>query len=422
MVKDTKPRFFYGYIIVTSAFFILAVSYGTLFSYGVFFGPIISEFGWSRALTSGAFSLGVVVYGFFNIITGNLSDKYGPRLVLTVTGFSLGLGYLLMSQVSEIWQLYLYYGVFIGVGMSGSWTPMVSLVARWFVKRRGLMTGITASGSGLGVLVIPPIIGQLIAIYDWRYVYILIGITVFMLFPLAAKFLKHDPKQIGLVPYGKDEIKGRGNDVTTSSLSFQEAFHTRQFWMVCIMYFCFSFSLHTIMVHIVPHAIGLGFSASLAASILAVIGWLNFVGRLIMGSLTDRIGVRWVLVLNLALLSVVLAWLLPARELWMFYLFAASFGFAYGSVAGMQSLIGAELFGLRSIGVILGCFTFSYTIGGAIGPLAAGYIFDKTSSYQLAFVISTVISIIGLIMALFLKPVNKSGITTQCSWLSATSS
>jgi len=163
----TGPGFFYGYIVVIVAFLILVVSFSLHSTYGLFFTPMLAELGWTRAMTSGAFSLSMIIYGVLGIVTGGLADKLGPRVVMTLCGVLLGLGCLLMSQVNTLWQLYLFYGVIVGIGLSGVWVPQLSCVARWFVKRRSLMTGIVIAGAGISQLVAPPVISRLIANYDW---------------------------------------------------------------------------------------------------------------------------------------------------------------------------------------------------------------------------------------------------------------
>jgi MFS family permease len=128
--KGTKPRFFYGYIVVLVGFFAIAIIQGTLNTFGVFFKPLLADFGWTRATTSGAFSLAMIFNGLLAIVMGRLTDRYGPRIVLTLCGFFLGSGYMLMSRITAIWQLYLFYGVIIGTGMGGSFVPLISIVVR----------------------------------------------------------------------------------------------------------------------------------------------------------------------------------------------------------------------------------------------------------------------------------------------------
>ena len=174
-VLTSERRFSYGYIVVVAALCIMLAMYGTRSVFGVFFKPMLTEFGWTRALTSGAHSLSMVVQGSLAVIMGGFNDRLGPRIVLTLSGFLVGLGYLQMSQIGAVWQLYLFYGVLIGTGMGGVFVPLLSTIARWFTARRSMMTGVVATGIGIGTLLEPPVANRLISIYDWRTSYIIIG-------------------------------------------------------------------------------------------------------------------------------------------------------------------------------------------------------------------------------------------------------
>jgi MFS family permease len=403
-----EPRFFYGYIIVSLAFLVLMMLGGSMFTFGVFFKPLSGDFGWTRALTSGAFSMYWIMFGLLSIIMGRLTDKLGPRVVVTICGLFIGLGYLLMSQISAAWQLYLLYGVIIGSGMGSGFVPQLSTVARWFVKRRGLLTGITIAGIGFGTMIVPPVANWLISNYGWRTSYAIIGFIALVVIILAAQFLRRDPSQKGLVPYGSGELKKSASDLRDQGFSFREAIKTRQFWLLCAAGFFFVLSQQAIMVHVVPHAIGLGISTILAANILAIIGGLSVAGRISMGSSIDRIGNKSVLVISLFLATAALAWILAAREIWMLYLFAVVFGFAWGGISTMLSPMVAELFGLSSHGVLLGAVIFSMNIGGALGPVLAGGIFDVRGSYDWAFLACTIICAIGLVLSTLLKPTKKN--------------
>ncbi len=407
MSQDRKSKLFYGYIVVAAAFLIMVVMWGAFFSFGVFLEPLLAEFGWTRALTSGTFSLALLLFGFLGIITGRLTDKFNPRIVLTASGFLFGLGYLLMSQVNAIWQLYLFYGVMVGVGMSGNVVPLTATVARWFIKRRGTMTGITVSGIGIGILVMPPLVNWLISGYGWRNAYFIVGLITLVLTVLAAQFLKRDPRQIGQLAYGEAGSEENGLGLQASGFSFQEAIRTRQFWILGAIVFCFGFFWQTISAHVVSHGIRLGISAAYATSVLAVIGGISVAGRIVLGGIGDRTGSKLAFVIAFALMSVALFWLQLARELWMLYLFAVVFSFGYGGESTLRPLMVAELFGLREHGVIHGAVLIGSTTGGAIGPLVAGYIFDVTGSYQLAFLIGAIISVIGLILILSIKPARR---------------
>ena len=404
MLDNRQPRVFYGYIVVVVAFLIMLMMWGTYYSFGIFFEPLLAEFGWTKAMTSGAFSLSFFLTGLLGVFAGKLTDRFGPRIVVTVCGFFLGLGYLLVSQTSTFWQLYLFYGVVVALGMGASVIPLQSTVARWFVKRRGVMTGTIISGIGMGMVVVPPVANWLISSYSWRTSYIVVSISALVLIISAAQFLKRDPRKIGQLPYGGDGLEEKGGSLDTG-FSLREAIRTWQFWTLGVALLCFTMSEGTVLVHIVSHAIGLGISVTNAALIIPIIGGISIPGRILMGIAGDRIGNKPAWTICFIFLTISFFLLLEARELWLLYLFAVIFGFGYGGLSALISPIVAELFGLSSHGVIFGVIImFGGTAGMAVGPLLAGHIFDITGRYQLAFMIYVVILVIGLILTSLLRP------------------
>ena len=401
--NNNEPRFYYGYIVVAVAFIIIMLGYGTRYSFGIFFKPVLTEFEWTRAMVSGAFSLSMIFYGLLGIVMGGLNDKMGPRIVLTLSGILIGLGYFLMSLVSSVWQFYLFYGVIIGTGMGGYWVPTLSTVARWFTKRRSMFNGIVLTGTGLGTLIIPLIASRLIPAYDWRISFIIIGGFVLVIFVFLAQFMRRDPAQMGQVSYHENREGGQGVKLNVEGFSLGEAIHTRQFWLVFPMFFCIGVLISTVLVHIVPHATDLGISPLNAANILAVIGGMTIVSMIIVGTAADRIGNRKTLIIGFIVFSAAFFWLLTVTEPWMFYLFAVFFGLAFGSGA-LGSPFLAALFGLRAHGLILGVVNLGYNIGAATGPLLAGYIFDITDSYRIAFLVCVSLSIIRIVLVFLLRP------------------
>lgn len=406
-LNKNKPRFFYGYIVVIAAFFIFVVSWATYNSFGVFFNPLLEEFGWNRAVTSGAFSLSMFIYGVLGIVVGALNDRFGPRVVLTFCGILLGLGYLLMSQISALWQLYLFWGVIIGIGMSGVWVPLLSTVAKWFDKRRTLMTGIVIAGLGIGGLIGPPLISRLIATYGWPLSCIVLGIAVLLFVVIATQFLKRDPTQMRQLPEGESEGKYQTAKSVTNSFSFKEAVKTTQFWIVFGMFFCYGFGTYAIVVHIVQHAIDLKISPVSAANILAARGAMVILGNYILGALADRVGNRQIYIIGFVMMSAALLWLSLAEKEWMLYLFIVVAGFVSGGMGASESPLTARLFGISSHGLIYGVVHVGFTIGAAAGPFITGYIFDLTGDYQSAFLTCAAFGIIGLILTVILRPTTK---------------
>jgi len=380
---------------------------GSYYSFGVFFTPLLIDFDWTRAMTSGAFSLCILLEGLLGIVLGRATDKWGPRIVLTFCGLLLGLGYGLMSQITYLWQFYLFYGVLIGIGLGGLWVPVVSIIARWFTKRRNMMTGIATAGTGIGGLITPPVASWLISTYAWRRSFLILGGAVLVLVVLAAQFLRRDPIRMGQRPYGENRREIHELQLRNNGLAFAEAIHTLQLWLLSSIFFCFGFCVFSVMVHVVSYAIELGIPAASAANILAIIGGVSVAGKTIMGTVSDRIGNKLCIIIGFILIFPALLWLLIASELWMLYIFAIIFAFGYAGMIVLMSPIIAEIFGLGSVGVLVGIANFATTIGCAIGPVVAGWLFDISGNYQPAFFAPVVVSLMGLIMALLLKPIRR---------------
>ena len=210
--------------------------------------------------------------------------------------------------------------------------------------------------------------------------------------------------QVGLLPYGEDEVKAESLNTKATGFTLQEAIRTRQFWILSVVFFCGFFNVNVVMVHIVIHATGMGISSIAAVTILSAAAGISIAGRIIAGGVADRIGNRPSLIIGFSLTVVAFLWLLVAKELWMLYLFAILFGLGGWVTAPVGSPVVVELFGLRAHGAILGVAFFVATVGGAVGPVLAGHIFDITSSYYLAFLVCIAISVVSLILISLLTP------------------
>ncbi len=392
----------YGYVIVSSGFVLMCVMWTAFYTFGIFFKPVLHEFGWTRAVTAGAFSLSSVIQGLLAIVMGGLTDRFGPRVVMTLCGLFLAAGYLLMSQLTSLWQLYLFYSVILGIGMGGSFAPLLTLTARWFVKRRGLMTGLVVSGTGVGALVGPPLAGILISHYGWRTSYAALGVVVLVVMVVGAQLLKSAP---GHLRRGGGEKDGdeASRSMHQEGVALHDAIRSGRFWKVFAMVFCLGFCIFAIMVHIASHVTDLGFTQATAANIMATIGAVCIAGRVLFGKALDRIGSRRGFVIGFAILGLALFLVASAGTLSILYLFAILFGFAFGACVTCESPLVADLFGLRSHGLLLGIAACGFTFGGGAGPFVTGYIFDFAGKYQAAFLLCAIVSCTGLLLAWLLK-------------------
>jgi MFS family permease len=408
--SKTKTPFFYGYIIVALIVIIQVIMYGSSVTSGVFLKPMINEFGWSRALISGAFSFSRIMTGIASIIMGGLNDRLGPRTVLTICGCLVGAGLLLTSLTHSVWQMYLFYVVIWGIGMGGVYAPQMSTIARWFTRRRNFMTGLAFVGGSFGGLIMPPIANWLISTTGWRHSFLVLGAVVLAIVVVCAQFLRGDPHKTGQMAYGETGKLQAREPIpvfTVRERSLKEAMHTRQFWVLMLMNLCNIFCLQTIIVHIVPHATDLGISPAAAANILGGLSAGLLMGSLVMGFGADRIGTTRAFIICFVPMLAVLLLLLPVTEPWMLGLLVFLMGCGNGGAAALTSSMFAEQFGMKSHGLILGFCSLTSAVGGAVGPFMAGYIFDTKGSYQWAFLLCGALIVTGLAISLWLKPIAK---------------
>lgn len=362
------------YLIVLGACLTQFTIIGLLFSYGLFFKPFETEFGWSRTLLSSCMSFAFLVMGMLAYFGGRLSDRFGPRIVLAIAGVFGGSGYLLMSQITEAWHLFALFGLFIGIGMATHDVVTLSTIARWFQKRRGIMSGVVKVGTAAGQIAIPPAAAYLIATQGWRTALIVLGLCAIVLLLIAAFLMKSPPND-----------PNAGTTGSATGATFDEARRTRSLWILCAIQFSFFPTLTTIPLHIVVHGMDLGMTPGLAAILVSVLGAASVAGRLAIGGMADRISGRSSLILCFIPLIVSLAAFLVIDVTGLLFVAVAIYGFAHGGLFTIMSPTVAEYFGLRAHGAIFGIILFFGTISGAAGPILTGWVFDVTASYALAF-------------------------------------
>ncbi len=405
-----EKKFFYGYIVAAAGFTIWALGWGTYTPcFSVFLKSLSAEFGWSRAETSLAYSLSYLVYAVLTIVMGWLTDKLGPRIVMMVLGSFLGLCYLLMSQVTALWQFQMNYVLVGGIGISTLTVPVMVTMSRWFIKKRGLMIGIVQAGNGIGGFIFPPLAGRLILTYGWRSAYAILGIITFVGILVAGFFLRRDPRDIGELPDGErvevaPEVKDLNPGLRAVGISLREALHMKQFWMIAGIFGCCGFFRQAFTAHLAAHVQDLGFSLTDGANVLAVAIGSSMFSRVGMGRVADIIGNRPAFVISFAATAVSLIWGSVTKDLWGLYLFAFVFGFGWGNQAVLRFALTSEVFGLASLGLVMGAMGMTEQVTAAFGSYIAGYLFDVAGNYQPVFWIGIGISIVGILLAWGLKP------------------
>ena len=383
------------YLIVFGACLTQFTVIGLLFSFGIFFNVLEEEFGWSRTLLSSATALAALVMGMLAIFAGRLCDRYGPTPVLAMAGLLFGAGYALISVIDEPWQLFLLFGLFIGVGMSTHDVATLSTIARWFVRRRGMMTGVAKVGTATGQMTLPPLAALLIGGFGWRNAALALGIASVVLLLVAAMSMRRPPPDRAAVPAASPAGRGGG---------FAEIRRSRVFWTLCAAQFLFFPTLMTVPLHIAVHGMDLGMTRGVAAVLLTVIGGASIAGRLTVGAFADRIGGRNAYVLCLVPLVTSLLILMVADTFAPLFAVVALYGFGHGGLFTVVSPTVAEFFGTRTHGAIYGGIYFFGTIGGAAGPIMAGRVFDLTGSYAYAFATLALMGAGALLLMASLPP------------------
>ena len=400
-----KGKLYYGWIVLLSCFIIAVIGFGIQYSFGVFFKSLEVDFGLTRTLTSAIFSAFLLLCPVFGVLNGWILDHYGPRIIIILMGFFTGLSLSLTSLSNAPWHLFVNYSLLLAIGNGPTWNITMSTASRWFIERRGLALGIVGSGVGIGSILMAPITAYLIANYGWRISYLVIGLAALFIMVPCSLLLKRAPSEAaGRKPETINlNFPDRQNSIELGEFSPLQAAKTGSFWLLISIWFLYAFCLLMIVTHIVPHAIDLDISSMQAALMLSLMGGVNIPGRIAMGIASDRFGRKRTAVICALLMAGAMLWLTESSSLWMLYLFATVFGFSYGGLAPPTTAIVGDIFGLRHIGVILGALGISWGAGAAVGPALAGYIFDVTGSYYLAFLLAMVAALIMAVLALLLR-------------------
>jgi MFS family permease len=409
-VTETPKRIYYGWIMLVAVVFVMLAGSGIRAVFGVFIKPIEAEFGWSRAQLSGAAALSLFVLGAVGPMVGWLADVWGPRRVMLLATAILGAGTVLSSFVGHLWQFYISAGLLMAMGAGGLGMATSSTVAaRWFVARRGLILGILGGAMSAGQMLIVPMAMVIIRLYGWRASFLWLGVGVLVLaLPLILAFVRDDPADKGLKPYGAGTAAGAafGGVKDERRVPVSEAMGVPAFWLLALTFFvCGYTSNGLVLTHLVPHAAEHGFSEMHAAQALGLMGAMNIVGTVASGWICDRFGRKGPLafyygVRGLSLIFLLYVWNVPSL-----HVFAAIFGLNYISTVPPTTTLTANIFGRLSVGALSGWIFFSHQVGSAIGAWAGGAIFDATGSYSWAFLSAAVLAFIASGLSLLIKEV-----------------
>ena len=364
-------------------------------SFSLFVSSLQSEFGWGRGEIMLAFTIFFLLTGVAAPLVGNIVDHYGVRGVISAGAFVTGLGFVSLYMLQNLWHLYIAY-FFIGSGMSAfGHVPSSAMVANWFVKKRGTVIGIMSTGIGIGIFMMAPLVGSfLIPFFGWRVAYLTLGIITWGIIPLTIFVVRTKPSEMGLYPDGatsSEEVAETGDSSqATKGLDLRAALGTIAFWLVSVTFFVSAFSSLGFNQSMVPYLQDAGFSVSVAAGALTILGLGSAIGKFSFGWLCDKIKAKQACALSIVLLliaAIILMFIRPTSPPAIIWFDALLFGLGGGGWLPTMAMLVSRNFGLTSYGAIIGMVSLLQAVGGATGPLFSGYMFDTTNTYYWTFII-----------------------------------
>jgi predicted MFS family arabinose efflux permease len=373
-------RLFRGWLVVAGAFAVTCAGFGSAYSFSAFLQSLQAEFGASRGSVSLVFSLAGFLYFGLGVVSGPLADRWGAR-PLAIAGMVLvAAGLALAALARSLNEVYLAYSLGVGVGIGLSYVPVVGAVQRWFVRQRGLASGLAVSGIGVGTLLVPPLATLCIDAWGWRAAWAVLGGGVALVGVAMAFLIDDDPRRHGLAPDGDPAPAARAAGPPAGA-TLGEALRTRSFALLYLAGVLGSFGVFVPFVHVVPYATDHGVPAASAVLLIAAIGVGSTAGRFLLGGLADRMGRRHALVSTFAGMAAAMAAWALCTTFWPLLAFALVFGVFYGAWVAIMPAVLMDFFGGRSISSIIGALYTSVAFGTLVGPSAAGYAFDASGSY-----------------------------------------
>ncbi|HEY2989580.1 MAG TPA: MFS transporter [Candidatus Binatia bacterium] len=376
--------------IAALVFVTLGFGRGLHSSFGVFYVALLDAFGWSRAVTAGAFSVVLIVDAVISPIVGHLLDRFGPKKIVGAGCLLLASGLLLSSRIHSLWEFYLYFGLVSALGLSFmGMVPHVVLISEWFTTKRASALGVVYAGAGVGILLLAPLTEWLISSWGWeRALQTLVLVIVIGLLPMVLIFYQPGPYA------EKQGEENKAGNRWTAKLALKSG----QFWLIFFARVFAAGGTTVIVTHQVAHVVDIGYSRLYAATVFGLVGMASTAGRVVFGYVADLVSKQGAYTLNILTTLVGVAALMIAADTsrpWLLYVYVIFFGIGFGSRAVIFSALSADIFSGKGFGAIFGYSVVSVGVGGALGSWLGGYFYDLSGSYLVSFALSTFVLLLS---------------------------
>jgi sugar phosphate permease len=403
-----KPH--YAWIVLAITFVVLLISAATRATPGVLMVPLEQEFGWSRATISIAISINLLLYGLTGPFAAGLVNRYGPRRVMAVAAFLMGLGTLATITMKHPWQLIALWGVVVGTGTGIIAIVLgATVVQRWFYLHRGLALGLLTASSATGQLIFLPVLAQLVVSSGWRWAVIVVAGVALLIAPITFLVMRDRPQDKGLTPLGLPDTEtipapATGNPFVAAVGALRMASRTREFWILAGSFFiCGASTNGLIGTHLIPACMDHGIPEVQAAGLLAMMGIFDLIGTTGSGWLSDRYDSRMLLMTYYGLRGLALLYL-PygfVSESHGLSLFAVFYGLDWIATVPPTVALTRQAFGAEKAGMVFGWIMAAHQVGAAMAASFAGFIRTNEGNYDHAFIFAGFLCMISAIGVLF---------------------
>jgi predicted MFS family arabinose efflux permease len=403
LARRTQTGIHYAWVVAAVTFVTLLGASGFRSTPGVLIVPLQQEFGWNRATIALAVSINLVLFGFSGPFAAALMERFGIRRVVVAALVTVATGSALTTLMRAPWQLYLLWGVVVGLGTGAMATVLAATVAnRWFVRRRGLVMGVLTASSATGQLIFLPLLAWLATNVGWRVAAVVVAAGALIVVPLVAALMRNDPRDVGLQAYGAEEVETAPRrpvqPIAAAFRGLRLGIRERDFWFLAGSFFiCGASTNGLIGTHLIPASVDHGIPEVTAASMLAVIGVFDIAGTTVSGWLTDRLDSRWLLcwyygLRGLSLLFLPTAFGLPQFGLVLFVVF---YGLDWVATVPPTVALTAKTVGRANAPIVYGWIFAAHQLGAAFAAFGAGAVRTWLGDYQVAFMGSGLLCLVA---------------------------